>query len=28
MIAAAGFKRVSHTAYTGNIAALHSGWKI
>lgn len=28
MLGAAGFKRVSHTAFTGNIAALHSGWKI
>jgi demethylmenaquinone methyltransferase / 2-methoxy-6-polyprenyl-1,4-benzoquinol methylase len=28
MIAAAGFKRVRHTAYSGNIAALHSAWKL
>src|SRR6218665_1619552 len=28
MIAAAGFKRVTHTAYSGNIAALHGGWKL
>jgi demethylmenaquinone methyltransferase/2-methoxy-6-polyprenyl-1,4-benzoquinol methylase len=28
MLGEAGFKRVSHTAFTGNIAALHSGWKI
>jgi demethylmenaquinone methyltransferase / 2-methoxy-6-polyprenyl-1,4-benzoquinol methylase len=28
MIASAGFKRVSHTAYTGNIAALHAAWKL
>jgi len=28
MIAAAGFKRVSHTAFTGNIAALHTAWKL
>ena len=28
MIAAAGFKRVTHTAYSGNIAALHGAWKI
>lgn len=28
MISAAGFSRVTHTSYTGNIAALHSGWKI
>lgn len=28
MIAAAGFKRVRHTPYSGNIAALHSAWKI
>lgn len=28
MIAEAGFRRVEHTALTGNIAALHSAWKI
>jgi demethylmenaquinone methyltransferase/2-methoxy-6-polyprenyl-1,4-benzoquinol methylase len=28
MIGAAGFKRVTHTAYSGNIAALHSAWKL
>ncbi|MCB9992521.1 MAG: bifunctional demethylmenaquinone methyltransferase/2-methoxy-6-polyprenyl-1,4-benzoquinol methylase UbiE [Hyphomicrobiaceae bacterium] len=28
MIAAAGFTRVTHTPLSGNIAALHSGWKI
>jgi len=28
MIGAAGFKRVTHTAYSGNIAALHAAWKI
>jgi demethylmenaquinone methyltransferase/2-methoxy-6-polyprenyl-1,4-benzoquinol methylase len=28
MIAGAGFKRVSHTAFSGNIAALHAAWKI
>lgn len=28
MIAKAGFKRVTHTALSGNIAALHSAWKI
>jgi len=28
MIGAAGFKRVTHTALSGNIAALHSGWKL
>jgi demethylmenaquinone methyltransferase/2-methoxy-6-polyprenyl-1,4-benzoquinol methylase len=28
MIAKAGFKRVTHTAFTGNIAALHAAWKI
>lgn len=28
MIAAAGFKRVTHDALTGNIAALHGGWKL
>jgi len=28
MIAEAGFKRVTHTAYSGNIAALHGAWKI
>jgi demethylmenaquinone methyltransferase/2-methoxy-6-polyprenyl-1,4-benzoquinol methylase len=28
MIAAAGFRRVTHTAYTGNIAALHAAWKL
>ena len=28
MLTAAGFKRVTHTAYTGNIAALHAAWKL
>jgi demethylmenaquinone methyltransferase/2-methoxy-6-polyprenyl-1,4-benzoquinol methylase len=28
MIAKAGFKRVTHTALSGNIAALHAGWKL
>lgn len=28
MIARAGFKRVTHTAFTGNIAALHAAWKL
>jgi demethylmenaquinone methyltransferase/2-methoxy-6-polyprenyl-1,4-benzoquinol methylase len=28
MISAAGFKRVTHTAYSGNIAALHGAWKL
>lgn len=28
MIAAAGFKRVTHTALTGNVAALHTAWKL
>jgi demethylmenaquinone methyltransferase / 2-methoxy-6-polyprenyl-1,4-benzoquinol methylase len=28
MIAEAGFKRVTHTAYSGNIAALHGAWKL
>jgi demethylmenaquinone methyltransferase/2-methoxy-6-polyprenyl-1,4-benzoquinol methylase len=28
MIAAAGFKRVTHTAFSGNIAALFGAWKI
>ena len=28
MLTQAGFKRVSHTAMTGNIATLFSGWKI
>jgi len=28
MMGRAGFKRVTHTAFSGNIAALHSGWKI
>lgn len=28
LLAQAGFKRVTHTAFTGNIAALHSGWKL
>ena len=28
MIAKAGFKRVTHTAMSGNIAALHGGWKL
>jgi demethylmenaquinone methyltransferase/2-methoxy-6-polyprenyl-1,4-benzoquinol methylase len=28
MIEKAGFRRVTHTAMTGNIAALHAGWKL
>jgi demethylmenaquinone methyltransferase / 2-methoxy-6-polyprenyl-1,4-benzoquinol methylase len=28
MIGKAGFKRVTHTPLTGNIAALHSAWKL
>ncbi|HZY68124.1 MAG TPA: bifunctional demethylmenaquinone methyltransferase/2-methoxy-6-polyprenyl-1,4-benzoquinol methylase UbiE [Devosia sp.] len=28
MIERAGFKRVTHTAMTGNIAALHAAWKL
>ena len=28
MIAKAGFKRVTHSAFTGNIAALHGAWKL
>jgi demethylmenaquinone methyltransferase/2-methoxy-6-polyprenyl-1,4-benzoquinol methylase len=28
MLATAGFKRVKHQAYTGNIATLFSGWKL
>jgi demethylmenaquinone methyltransferase/2-methoxy-6-polyprenyl-1,4-benzoquinol methylase len=28
MIRQAGFSRVTHTNYTGGIAALHSGWKL
>jgi len=28
MIERAGFKRVTHTAMTGNVAALHAGWKL
>lgn len=28
MIEAAGFKRVTHTAMTGNVAALHAAWKL
>jgi demethylmenaquinone methyltransferase/2-methoxy-6-polyprenyl-1,4-benzoquinol methylase len=28
MIATAGFRRVTHTAFSGNIAALHGAWKI
>ena len=28
MLAEAGFRRVKHTAYTGNIATLFSGWKL
>jgi demethylmenaquinone methyltransferase/2-methoxy-6-polyprenyl-1,4-benzoquinol methylase len=28
MIEDAGFKKVTHTSFSGNIAALHSGWKI
>jgi demethylmenaquinone methyltransferase / 2-methoxy-6-polyprenyl-1,4-benzoquinol methylase len=28
MIAGVGFRRVTHTAFSGNIAALHGAWKI
>jgi demethylmenaquinone methyltransferase / 2-methoxy-6-polyprenyl-1,4-benzoquinol methylase len=28
MIGAAGFKRVTHTPLSGNIAALHGAWKL
>jgi demethylmenaquinone methyltransferase/2-methoxy-6-polyprenyl-1,4-benzoquinol methylase len=28
MVAAAGFRRVTHTAFSGGIAALHAAWKI
>jgi demethylmenaquinone methyltransferase/2-methoxy-6-polyprenyl-1,4-benzoquinol methylase len=28
MITDAGFKRVTHTPFTGNIAALHAAWKL
>jgi demethylmenaquinone methyltransferase/2-methoxy-6-polyprenyl-1,4-benzoquinol methylase len=28
MLTEAGFKRVTHTAFSGNIAALHGAWKI
>ena len=28
MLATAGFKRVKHTSYTGNVATLFSGWKM
>ncbi|KFL24735.1 ubiquinone biosynthesis methyltransferase UbiE, partial [Devosia sp. 17-2-E-8] len=28
MLSTAGFKRVKHTAFSGNIATLFSGWKI
>ena len=28
MIAGAGFRRVSHRALTGGVAALHSGWRL
>ena len=28
MIETAGFKRVTHTAMSGNIAALHAAWKL
>ena len=28
MIAGAGFKRITHTAFTGNVAALHTAWKL
>jgi demethylmenaquinone methyltransferase/2-methoxy-6-polyprenyl-1,4-benzoquinol methylase len=28
MIGRAGFKRVDHTAFSGNIAALHAAWKL
>ncbi|MBK8084829.1 MAG: bifunctional demethylmenaquinone methyltransferase/2-methoxy-6-polyprenyl-1,4-benzoquinol methylase UbiE [Devosia sp.] len=28
MIGTAGFRRVTHTAFSGNIAALHAAWKL
>ena len=28
MVAAAGFRRVTHKAFSGNIAALHGAWKL
>ncbi len=28
MLVGAGFKRVKHTSYSGNIAVLFSGWKL
>jgi demethylmenaquinone methyltransferase/2-methoxy-6-polyprenyl-1,4-benzoquinol methylase len=28
MIASAGFRRVTHTPLTGNVAALHAAWKL
>jgi demethylmenaquinone methyltransferase/2-methoxy-6-polyprenyl-1,4-benzoquinol methylase len=28
MIADAGFARVTHRPFTGNIAAIHSAWKL
>jgi demethylmenaquinone methyltransferase / 2-methoxy-6-polyprenyl-1,4-benzoquinol methylase len=28
MLSTAGFKRVKHQSFTGNIATLHSGWKL
>ena len=28
MLAEAGFKRITHTAFSGNIAALFGAWKI
>ena len=28
MIAAAGFRRVSHRLFTGGVVAIHGAWKI
>jgi demethylmenaquinone methyltransferase/2-methoxy-6-polyprenyl-1,4-benzoquinol methylase len=28
MLTRAGFARVTHTAFSGNIAALHGAWKL
>jgi demethylmenaquinone methyltransferase/2-methoxy-6-polyprenyl-1,4-benzoquinol methylase len=28
MLETAGFRRVTHTPLSGNIAALHGGWKL
>jgi demethylmenaquinone methyltransferase/2-methoxy-6-polyprenyl-1,4-benzoquinol methylase len=28
MLSAAGFSRVTHTALSGNVAALHGAWKL